>query len=292
MRLPIERYHRPESLAEACRLARELGDRARVLAGGTELLVRRKPGEPVPSDVISLARLDELRGIRVESGTLVIGALTTIRDVARSPLVREQFPVLAEAAALLGSEQIRSRATIGGNFCGAVPCADTPPPCLVGEASVRIAGPEGSREIPAEDLFTGPRQTALRQGEILAEIRIPPQPAGAGASFQRFGLRRGSAVAVASVAVRLVISSGTIAGARIALGAVAPTPLLARAAARELEGGRPGPEIFAKAARAAAEEARPICDVRGSAEFRRRLVEVLTRRALEEASARAVEAGR
>jgi carbon-monoxide dehydrogenase medium subunit len=276
-------YHRPRSLEEACRLGRELGLEARFHAGGTELLVDFRHRRDAATHLISLRDLRELAGITEgENGGLRIGGMATLADLTESPLVAERFPVLKEAALTMAGAQIRNQGTIGGNFCRAVSCADTPPVCIVGQASVRLVGPDGERTLPAEDFFTGPRQTVLAPGELLVEILIPPQPRRSGASYQRFSLRRGQALAVAAVAARLVLDGpGRIADARVGLTAVAPTPLLAVACMSRLRGEPPGEAVFAEAAAEAAAEAQPIDDLRGSEAFRRELVEVLTIRALE-----------
>jgi len=282
-------YHRPATLAEACALPARLGEGAFYLAGGTELLPDFRRGAETAAHLISLRDVRELSGIAMSGGRLRIGAMTTIREVGESDEVRRALPALAEAARSLGSPQIRSLATIGGNFCRAVPCADTPPPCIVAEATVRLASASGRRELPAERLFAGPRRTVLEPGEILVDVIVPSQPRHSGVSYQRFALRRGSALAVASVAVRLVLDGDRIAAARIALGSVAPVPMAAPRAASLLEGRPANAETFARAAREAADEARPIADLRGTEAFRRHLVEVLSRRAFAEAALRARE---
>lgn len=291
MTITATAYHRPSSLAQACALGRELGGDAAFLAGGTELVPDYQRGRETAPHLIALDTIEELRGIRLEGGQLRVGALTTIAQVASSPLVRDWFPVLADAARAIGSPQIRTRATIGGNFCRAVPCADTPPAAVVAGARVRLMSPAGRREIEAERFFTGPRQTVLQPGEVLVELLVPVQPPHSGASYQRFARRRGPALAVAAVAARLQLVDGRVAGARIALGAVAPVPLLATRAMAVLEGEVPTPELFAIAAAVSAEEALPINDLRGTAAFRRELVTVLARRALGEAAVRAGENG-
>lgn len=280
-------YHRPETLLEAFALSRRLGDGTLYLAGGTELVPDFRRGAETATHLIALEGVSELAGISTKGGELRIGAMTTIREVGVSAEVRRFFPALAEAALSLGSPQIRSVATIGGNFCRAVPCADTPPPCIAAGATVRLASADGERTVFAEVFFVGPRKTILRPGEVLVEIVIPIQPPSSGASYQRFALRRGSALAVASVAARLVLDGERIAAARVALGSVAPVPVLAARAMALLEGQPPTEEVFARAAVSAAAEARPITDIRGTEPFRRHLVEVLARRALAEAASRA-----
>jgi carbon-monoxide dehydrogenase medium subunit len=233
-----------------------------------------------------------LRGIAAEQGELRIGALTTVAEVAASALVRGRLVALADAARVIGSAQIRSLATIGGNFCRAVACADTPPAAIAGGARVHLVGTNGERELAAEEFFLGPRRTVLAPGEVLVTIILPAQPTGSGSSYQRFSRRKGAALAVAAVAVRITLANSKITGARIALGAVSPVPLLVARAATVLVGERPSLALFAKAAALCADEALPITDVRGSADFRRELVSVLARRALGEAAARAAEVRR
>ncbi|MCU0725180.1 MAG: xanthine dehydrogenase family protein subunit M [Planctomycetes bacterium] len=280
-------YHRPKSLPEALALSARLGAGAMYLAGGTEAIPEMKRGRERPEHLISLRDLPELRGIRETDGRLEIGAMTSHGEVADSPLVRRWAPVLAEAAGSVGSAQIRRQGTIGGNFCGAVPCADTPPAAVVSGATLRLLGPKGARETAAETFFLGPRQNALEIDEVLAAILVPPPPAGSGAAYERFGLRKGMAVAVAAVAARLVVDGGAVREARVALGAVAPVPLRAARAEAALTGGVADGETFARAATEAAAECRPISDIRGSIGYRRELVRVLTLRALLAAARRA-----
>lgn len=283
-------YHRPATLAEASELGSKFGAQARYLAGGTELLIDFRNGRDSARHLISLKDISGLDSItRDPDGQLRIGAMTTLAAIAASPAVRECFPALAEGALTMAGAQVRNQATIGGNFCRAVSCADTPPICMVGEARLKVVDSATEKLIPIEGFFTGPRQTTLRAGEILVEIRIPPQPANSGASYQRFSLRRGQALAVAAVAARVSLRGTKLDGARVALGAVAPTPMRAHRCEALLQGKAPSDELFARAAAAAAAESRPISDLRGTEVFRREMVEVLTVRALREATERARE---
>jgi carbon-monoxide dehydrogenase medium subunit len=291
MGIPDFTYLRPGSLADAFALAGRLGGGAAFIAGGTELIPDFHRERETARQLIALDHIAELRGISMERGTLRIGALTTVADVAASTLVRNRLVALADAARAIGSAQIRSLATIGGNFCRAVACADTPPAAIAGEARLHLAGAHGTREMAAAEFFLGPRRTVLAPGEVLVAITLPAQPAGTGSSYQRFSRRKGAALAVAAVAVRVTLADGRITGARIALGAVSPVPMLVARAAAMLEGERPSESLFWKAAAVCADEALPITDVRGSADFRRELVSVLARRALAEAAARTAEAG-
>jgi carbon-monoxide dehydrogenase medium subunit len=288
MRISEFKYHRPTTLAEACNLGQSLGDTTRFLAGGTELLVDLKKRRDTANHIVALRGIAGLKEISSDGTSLRIGGLATLEDIGRSPLVGDLFPSLNEAVLSVGSVHIRNQATIGGNFCAAVPCADTPPICIAGEGQVKVVGVGTERSMKAEDLFTGPRKTVLEPGEVLAEILIPSPPRNSGASFQRFSLRRGLSLPVASVAVRLTLAGEKIVDARVVLGAVAPTALRAKKAeALLVEEGKPSESLFVQAAQLASDESLPITDLRGTVEFRRDLIKVLAKRALMEATARA-----
>lgn len=279
--------HRPASLAEACEMGRMLGPGARFLAGGTELLPDLKQRRDVTRHLVDLRSVPGLRDIRLDSSYLHIGCLATLSEVAESSDVHKTLPALSEAILSMAAYQIRNRGTLGGNFCGGVPSADTPPICIAAGAQVRLAGVDGERTLPAEQFFLGPRKTVLDPGELLAEVLIPVQPARSGSSYQRFALRRATALAVVGVAARVALEKGRITQARVAISAVAPVPMLAAECSGILEGQSPVEEVFERAAKAAALASRAISDLRGSAGYRRDLVRVLTLRALREAAARA-----
>ena len=280
-------YYKPDTLAEACKLGKDLGPEARYLAGGTELLADLKQQRDHTPHVISLAGIPDLDAIREQDGGLYIGATAKLQDIADSPLVKDAFPALSEAISMMAARQIRNRGSMGGNFCSGVPSADTPPIAIAGEASCVIAGPDGERRLPAEAFFLGPRKIALSSGEVLTAILIPKQPAGSGACYQRFQLRQATALAVVGVAVRVVMKGDAIASARVVLGAAAPVPMLAADTNAWLEGQPGTEETFVQAGAKAAAEAKPISDLRGSADNRRDLVNSLTVRALRDAVARA-----
>ncbi len=265
----------------------QYGRKSAYLAGGTELLVDLRSGRKSVCHVISLAGLDELKTISQSDNMLCIGALVPLSDIAESEAVKNTFPALSDAIETMAGRQIRNLGTMGGNFCCGVPCSDTPPIACAAEAEIVLTGPDGTRTVAAREFVLAPRITVLNPGEILTEIRIPEQPAGSGASFQRFALRRGSALAVASVAAWVRMENDTIAEARIYLGSVGPTPLPATESAAMLVGQTANPELFAAVGAKAATEAQPISDLRGSAEYRREVVDVLTARALEQACERA-----
>jgi carbon-monoxide dehydrogenase medium subunit len=283
-------YCEPSSLREALSLLAEHRERARVLAGGTDLFLRLRTGAVRPSVVLDLKRVPGLDGIRdTEAGGLRIGALTPHADLEASEAVRVRYPALALAARCVAGVQIRNRGTVGGNLCNASPAADLATPLLAFGALVRVAGPDWDREVPLETFFAGPGRTVLAANEILTEVVLPPPAAWTGSDFQR-SVRTAVDIALVNVAVCLTLEAGDgqCREARMALGAVAPTPVLAPQAVAALRGQHLGPEAIAEAARRAATEARPITDVRATAEYRRDQVEVLVARAL----ARAWEAAR
>ncbi len=288
MYVPDIELHETTSLIEAAALFRQFAPNARFLAGGTDLLVDLKAGRVATKHLISLNQIDELRGVSVTDDGLAIGALTTITELSRSSFVRERFSPILDAATHMAAPPIRNVATVGGNIISAVPCADLPPILIALGAEVLIGSPEGERVIPLESIFVGPRKTSLGDGELLKAVRVPFQQSGFGAAYERFGLREGNAIAVASVAAGLKVDDGDIVtAARIVLGAVAPLPKVVEEAESLLVGRPANERSFAAAGVAAREAARPISDVRGTAEFRRELVEVLTRRALGTACQRA-----
>ena len=286
MTYPNIRFHSPRSLDEAIKLLTGLGN-ALIIAGGTDLLIDLKENLADADDLVSLQGIGELKQIEVNNGWLEIGAMITPKEIACDRRINRHNPALAFAAGVMASPHIRAVATIGGNLSSAVPSADLPPPLVAAEAVVQLACSEGFREMSLSAFFTGPRSTACGRGEILAGVRFPLPPPETGISFERFSLRGSNALAVAAVAARLTLEKGRIAQAAVVLGSVAPTPLLAAKTAESLVGRVPSPGLFAEAAALAAEECRPISDVRGSAWFRREIVEVLTRRALAEAGERA-----
>jgi xanthine dehydrogenase FAD-binding subunit len=279
-------YFAPESLDEAIAILRERGDGGRLLAGGTDLLVQMKEAGVHPPYVVSLRRLRELRGITFdEQQGLRIGAMTTMAEVADNPIVRKRYPVLVDGASVVGSVQTRNMATIGGNICNAAPSADTAPPLLVLGSQVEIAGSGGRRQVPVEGFFAGPGRTILGRNEILIGLAIPTPAPRSGGLYERHTPRAEMDIAVVGVAalVTLEPDRDLIREVRIALGAVAPTPLRAPETEAFLAGQPPSEDVFERGAERAAEASRPISDVRGSAAFRRHLVRVMTARCLRAA---------
>jgi len=279
-------YLAPESLAEAVAMLAAHPD-ATPLAGGTNVLVQVKEGHRDVTTLLSLRRLPELHQMTYGDGVR-IGAGVTMARIAADAHIRAGYTALATAAALLGSVQTRNMATLGGNLCNASPSADTAPPLLALDAIAVIAGPDGERAIPLAGFFLGPGRTALAPGELLREIVLPaPQPR-TGSAYVRHIPRAAMDISVVGVAAALQLDeAGRIGTARLALGAVAPTPLLVPEVEILLSGQEPGDALFAAAAEKAQATAQPLSDVRASAEFRRHLVGVLTRRALRAALAQA-----
>jgi len=283
--IPDFELHKPSTLDQAGALLKQHGLDARLLAGGTDLLVDLKTGRVAAGHVVSLHGIDGLRGLSNDGGALRIGALTTINQLNDSPLLDSAFAALRDATTQMAAHQIRNAATVGGNIASAVPCADLPPLLITMKAEVVLWSAGGERVVSLETFFLGPRQTLLKNGEVLTAVLVPAPEA--------LALRNGNGIAVAAVAAGLQLNAdGVIEEARIALGAVAPVPLFAEAASSLLAGRRTDETAFAEAGEAAMKVSEPICDVRGSDSYRREVVAVLTTRALEGARERALEGAR
>ena len=273
-------YYEPTSIEEACSLFTELGSATSFLAGGTDLVVRMKRGICEPAGVINLKTIPGFNKITLEGEHIRIGALTCLADLATSPLIRAKLPALALGADSVGTPQIRNLATLGGNLCNASPCADTAPALLVSEASLQISGQKGTRQEPIASFFLAPGKTTLSAGEIVTAIIVPVPSLLTVQTFIKLGPRKSGDISVVNTAVSLSFDGGRCARARIALGSVAPTPLRARETEAWIEGQEASSIDAAEAGRRAAEEVRPISDLRGSQEYRKEMVSVLTERAL------------
>ena len=280
-------YVAAKSAAEAVALLAEHGASARILAGGTDLLADLKSASEVPGLVIDISRVDELRGIALTADGLRIGALVTHSEIMESQLIRKMFPALVDAAHSIGAVQTRNLGTLGGNLITCVPSMDSGPTLLALDAGVTVMGRAGRRRLALADLFAGPRKTSLRADELLVEIVIPGQNLGKPTAFEKFGLRKGQALALVNAAASFWIDRDRFVEPRIALGAVAPTVIRALEAEAYLSDRTVCAEAMEEAGRIAATEAKPISDFRASAGYRRHLVAVLVRRALEGARARA-----
>jgi carbon-monoxide dehydrogenase medium subunit len=276
-------YLAPTSLEEALETVGQQTEGVQIIAGGTDLVPRMRSRVIEPKLLVDL-RLLNLDGIEKTAYGIRIGASATHTDILESDLLAEHCPALCEAAADIAGPPIRNRGTVGGNLVNASPAADLAPPLLVYDAVVILAKAGSKREIPLVDFFTGPGQTVLAADELLTEIRIPAVPPNTTSKFIKLGKRKAMAVAVVSAAARLTIDqAGKISQARIALGSVAPTPIRARKAEASLEGQSPSSDLFTEAGQIAGSESSPISDIRASGSYRKKMVAVLTRRALEAA---------
>lgn len=283
MYMPDFAYHTPQSLDEACTLLAELGEKATVLAGGTDVLHKMKVGKLAPEHLISLKHLDDLRTISHEPGRgIVIGALASHNAIYTSKLLQERYLSLPMAAHTMASNQICNMGTVGGNIVNGVPSADLPPILIALNATIRLVSSKGERTMPLQDFFHGSAETMIAPGEILADITLPDQST-TGSTYIKFGLRRSGALAVAGVAVSVTVAGDTLQDARIVLASAAPTVMRARGAEDLLRGKTINDELLAEAGTVAAAESRPRDSIRGSAEYRRNLVGVLTKRALRKA---------
>ncbi len=277
----------PDTLA-ACLQALADGPDVKLVAGGTDLLPQMKNGVVKARRVVDLSQLPELKLIeRLSDGGLRVGAAVSARTLELAQPVRDGFTALAESASVVGSLQIRNLATLGGNLANAAPSADMAPPLLALDAEFLIAGPRGQRRIPAAEFFVDVRRTQLAADEMLVEVIIPAPAPGSGGTYVRHTPRRELDIAVVGVASQLTMRDGRCVKARIALAAVAPVPVRAATAEVRLEGEAVTPALIEEAAQLAVAAASPISDQRGSAEFRRHLVRVLTRRTLTTALERA-----
>lgn len=280
MYLPDFEYHAPESLEEAYRLLARFGTRAKVLAGGTDLMVKMKHDLLAPEALISVKNIDRMKKIEnIEGRGLVIGSRTTHNDLSNSPLLQKKYLSVCEAAHHMANNQVRNVGTIGGNIVNAVPSADLPPILIALGASVVLEGTSGARAVPLEHFFTGPGQSVIKNDEILTEIVIPDQGT-TGSTYIKLGLRRSGALAVVGVAAAVTVEGAVIKDARIVLGAVAPTPIRAINAESLLIGKEITGDLLEMAAVCASGECKPISDIRGSEEYRRDMVRVYTGRAL------------
>ncbi|MYC35008.1 MAG: xanthine dehydrogenase family protein subunit M [Chloroflexi bacterium] len=282
-------YQAPTSLSEAVSIMAANGDRARPLAGGTDVLVQLRGGRREADVVVDTKKIPELNTLNLSDNGLQLGAAVPCYRIYQDSAVAAAYPGLIDAAGMIGSIQIQGRATVGGNLCNAAPSGDTIPPVITLGGEAHINGPNGWRTMPAEDFCTGPGRNALENGELLVAIQLPAPAANSGTAYLRFIPRNEMDIAVAGVSssVQLDASGQTIQSARIALASVGPTPILASAAGDSLAGKAVSDEAIAEAGRLASEAATPITDMRGTIRQRHHLVDVLTRRTLNIAIRRA-----
>ena len=282
------RFEAPASVDAAVALLAKGGEGARVLAGGTDLLVQLRSGVVEPSMVVDIKRLPEVCEIAAEDGGFRVGAAVSGAELGEHAELKALWPGVVEAAELIGSTQIQGRASMGGNLCNASPAADTVPALIAARATCTVAGPRGRREVAVEDVCTGPGRTSLAPGEFVVSFHLPARPARSGDAYLRFIPRTEMDIAVVGVGVSLTLDlQGACTQAEVSLGAVAPTALRVREAAEALVGTRLDDAAMEALARAAAAACRPIDDKRGTVAFRTRVAGVLAQRAARIAAERA-----
>lgn len=269
-------YERASSIKEAIEMFNSKKDRAAYMAGGTDLLVQIKKGKKRPEFVIDLKGIKEMNGILLNDDSIVIGALTSIRTLECSSIIKENIPLLSQGAEKLGSIQVRNKATVGGNLCNASPAADTAAPLLALDATAIIHGDSGSRKIGLKDFFCGPGLTIIKNGEILTHLVIPKSSGYQGFLYYKLSTRRAMDLSFVGVAILLEIDKTyRIHKARISLSAVAPTPIRIPSAERILEGEILNDRLARESSELASQTSQPISDLRASAEYRRQMVREL-----------------
>lgn len=279
-------YHSPASVDEAVSLLSRLGDDAKLLAGGHSLLPAMRFRLAAPEHLIDLNRIEGLAYLREGDGHLAIGAMTREVDLERSPIVAQQFPMLADAGRVIADPLVRNRGTVGGNIAHADPANDHPAVMLAYGATVVAHGPSGQREVEIDDFFVGLFESSLAPDEILVEIRIPSPSEGSGGAYEKFERKVGD-YAISAAAVQLTMSGDTCTAARIALTNVSPVPMRATAAEQALVGMVVNDESIESAGQAAAQESDPSADLRGSVDYKRDVTRVLVKRAIQKAVKRA-----
>jgi len=272
-------YYGPRTLREAVELLDKLGPEAKILAGGTDLIVQMKQRVVEPRYIVNIKKIRELDYIEDRGKYLAIGAITKLRTIEKNQVVKEKFTALHEAVKAMAGVQIRNMATIGGNLCNASPAADTAPPLMVFEAQLKIVGPGYEKIVPITEFFRGPKKTVLKYNEILAEIKIPYQSPNTGSAFIKIA-RTAMDLAKVNVAVALRVEDDKITWVRIALGSVAPTPVRARSVEEALIDKKFTEENIREASKLVVNDISPITDIRSTAEYRREVSKVIVRDAL------------
>ena len=282
MPLPEFEFHEPATVDEACRMIGELGEKTKILAGGTDLLVNMKKKLLAPEHLVSLDRIQSLAQLDSSNGSLRIGPCVKAAEMAESDAVALDFPALQEGASKLGSPLIRNLATVGGNLVTARPAADFPPSLIAYGATLVLKSIQGARTVPLMEFIQAPGQTVLSPDEMLEAIVVEKPSPLSGSAYIKLGVREALEISLVNVAALLTLdeSDGSITAARVVMGSVAPTPLLSPSAEKVLLGETPSDVLFLHAGEAAASDSRPIDDFRASAEYKRAMVRELTRRAL------------
>lgn len=282
-------YATPATLADAVKQLAAHNGSAKLLAGGTDLIDQMRLGRFTPQVVVDVKKIPELNVLSVDKAGLHLGAAVPCYRIYEDEAVNRDYTALADSSRIIGGVQIQSRASVGGNLCNSGPAADSTPSLIALGGVCVIAGPKGTREVPVEEFCTGPGKNVLQPGELLVEIRLPPRPKNSGSHYRRLIPRNEMDIAVVGVGASVVLDDAkkNVVSARISLGAVAPTPLFAKAASDALAGQPVNDESIAKAAVAAQKIVKPITDMRGTEEYRVHATGVLVRRVLQAAVARA-----
>lgn len=277
-------YFEPKSIGEAVSVLSKYDGSAKALAGGTDLIVMMQNKKIRPKCLVNIKHIPNLNYIRYDAvHGLRIGALTTLGDIEKSAQIKKWHGILHQVAHKMASPSIRSVATVGGNLCNASPAADMAPPLICLLSKAKIAGPKGNRTVNLEDFFVGPGTTVLRSNELLLKVQIPPLPPRMAAVYLRHGKRGAAEVATVGIAAMLILeSSGArCREARIAIGSAAPTPLRVPEAEKMLAGKVIDEALIEKVAQVVSDASRPISDVHSSAQYRKEMVELFTRRSLK-----------
>ena len=283
-------YTAPSTVEEAVRVLAAAPGAAKVLSGGTDLLVQLRSGRAKPSLIVDIKKIPDISGIREKSGGFVIGAATSGAALGECEALQKAWPGVVEAANLIGSTQVQGRATLAGNLCNASPAADSVPAMIAARAICVVAGPRGRREVPVESIATGPGRTSLAPGEFIVEFHLPKRPPGSADAYLRFIPRTEMDIAVVGVAVNLTLDAGGVCSeARVVLGAVAPTAVIVPEAAAALVGRKLDETTLAALDQAARRACKPIDDKRGTIEYRTKVAGVLARRTATIAYERARE---
>ena len=283
-------FEKPNTVEDAVKLLSDSGGNARAMAGGTDLIVMLRVGHPRvnPDVVVDIKSIPELNELSYDANKgLTVGAAVECYKIYGDDNVNSHFSALNDSATLIGGTQIQGRASFGGNLCNAAPSGDSIPNMIAHRAVATITGPSGTREVPVEDICTGPGQSCIGSDELLVSINFPSNGAGFGANYIRFIPRNEMDIAVAGVGASVTIEDGKFTSARVSLASVAPTPLLVEEAGEALVGQTVSEGVIQKAADLAKAAAKPISDMRGTADYRKHLCDVLTRRALNTAVERA-----
>ena len=285
-------YHKPQTIEEACRIL-EQSENAAPIAGGTDVLVEIKKGLRHNDDIVSLAELRELKIIEENEDGLFIGAGVTHNELKNSQIVKEKYPALVETASMIGTEQIRNTATVGGNLCTGASCSDMAPVLIALNADVEITNSRERRIVSLKDFFIFHKETSLNKGELMTKIIVPLPEKNTGVGFEKFGLREAVSISVASASAFVKVEDGKCVDSRIVIGAVAPIPTISEKAIKILNGAKitellEGSSVLKEIGRAAASDSLPLDDIRGTANFRRDIVNVIAQRAVLKAAKRAI----